>query len=251
MKNFLTLLGREVSACWNKPMGYILAALFLSTTGGSFIRTIRANMSEGSPIAIVDSMIGIPGSFVLPAMILVIAGLTMRLLAEEKSTGTIEMLMTAPVTDRQVILSKYAGTMINFTLMLAPTFAFPVILQHNSPGIQLPPPANFVTSYLFIMLLASTFIATGLLVSGLTSNQVVAAIGTLCVIGSLVVLPGLLANRFSQPLIRSYIAPLGPDTQMAPFLKGALETQPFVFHGSLTLLFLFLSTRILETRKWK
>ena len=65
------------------------------------------------------------------------------------------------------------------------------------------------------------------------------------------VLPGLLASRFSQPLVRGYIAPLGPDMQMAPFLNGALETQPFVFHGSLTLLFLFLSTRILEARKWK
>ncbi len=251
MRNFTTLWRREIAACWNNPMGYILAAIFLTTTGSRFIRGIVASMEVGKPVSVVHSLLDISSSFILPSTILVIVGLTMRLLSEEKKSGTIELLMTAPVTDAEVIGSKFAGALFNFTLILTPTLLFPLILQHYSANLDVPQTSILFCAYLFIMLLASFYTSLGLLISALTSNQVIAAISTLCAITAATILPVLVLERTQHTALRAFTSYLDPSLQMKPFLNGSIDSQPIVLYTTLTLFCLFVSTRLLEMRKWK
>jgi ABC-2 type transport system permease protein len=170
----------------------------------------------------------------------------MRLLAEERKSGTIEVLMTAPVTDWDIVLSKFFGSLAFYVFLWIPTLIYILILRWYSE-IDLGP---VFTGYLGTILLGAMFIAIGLFCSSFTRNQVVAAIASfviITIIWTLGIFRIFVSGTFAQGLI-DYLSVF---EHFREFSKGIIDTRPLVYYLSSTVLFLFFSARVVESSKWR
>jgi ABC-2 type transport system permease protein len=180
--------------------------------------------------------------------------LTMRLFAEERSTGTLEVLMTAPLTDWQVVLCKFAAAFAFYLLLWLPTLLYlPVLLDWNwstwTPGID---PFPVLSSYIGLALAGAMFLALGLFVSNLVRSQMVAALIALA-LGLVFIVVGIWRPDIDTggPLYQVlyfFTVPLHFDRS---FSRGIVDTRNVVLYVSLTLFFLFLTVRSLESRRWR
>lgn len=235
MKNTLTITVKEIKSYLLSPMAYIIIAIFLALTGfffGSSSATYSATSLSGF-----FSAAGL-------GILLLTAVLTMRLLAEERKIGTIELLLTAPVRDSEIIISKFLGSLTILVMMIVLTFYYPLLLKiFGDPDFGL-----IATGYLGLFLLSCASLAIGIFASSLTSNQLVAA----------VVAGGILFGLWYIGSAASYLpAPLSEvigyfslSTYFPSFLEGIIDTRGIVYYLSVTVLFLFLATRSLENSRW-
>lgn len=184
--------------------------------------------------------------FFSPILITVV---TMRLFSEEKRSGTLETLLTAPVTETELVLGKYFGAFSFLVLVLSMALSAVYILQFLSPGLTSVDSGAFLGCAIAVLLFSGYCAAIGLLASLLTSNQVVAAICCFC--GTLVPLLG--------PMILPYLPFCGdgvvqyfsvPD-QVADFAMGSIDFRPLVLYSTLIIFVLFLSVQLLESRRWR
>ncbi|NBP77857.1 MAG: ABC transporter permease, partial [Proteobacteria bacterium] len=155
---------RELYAYLVSPMAYAVASVFLLVNGFIFFLILAQGFAEANLKAILPTT-----AFLL---LLVIPVLTMRLVAEERSSGTIELLMTFPLTDAQVVVGKFLATLITYALMLVPTLAYVLIIVIYGATEWGP----IMSAYIGLLLLGGAFISLGLFASSLTRNQIVAAI---------------------------------------------------------------------------
>jgi ABC-2 type transport system permease protein len=178
-------------------------------------------------------------------MFLVAPLLTMRLLSEEYRTGTIETLMTAPVSDAQVVIGKFLGALVFFVFMLLPTAAYVAVLQIlGRPDLGL-----VGASYVGLLLMGAEFLAVGLFCSALTRNQILA--GTLALVLLLVLwLLGAFAERVAGPL-RPVLEYGGTMAHFRPFTDGRVAFQDVVYFLTVTAFWLFLAVRALESKRWR
>jgi len=175
-------------------------------------------------------------------LFLLIPIITMRLFAEERKAGTLELLLTAPVRESQVVLAKYVASMAVVLAMIALTGAYGIVLAaFGSPDL-----GPIYSGYIGLALLASTLVSLGLIVSALTSNQVVAAIVTIGISFLLWTIDSL-AGMLPEGLERILIS-LSLLAHFTPFATGALYTSDVGFFVSTTLLALFLAMRALARR---
>jgi len=184
--------------------------------------------------------------FWMPVLVTVI---TMRLFAEEKRAGTIETLMTAPVSDVQVVLGKYAGALTFLLIATAPAVGQVFLLDFLSPGIDYVDPGAVAGGCLMVVSLSAFCVSIGLVVSLMTRNQIVAAICCFC---------GVLV-----PLLAGYLVsvlPLGSEalvgyvsvhSYLLDYTRGSVDTRPLIMHASGTLFLVFTAVKILESRRWK
>lgn len=235
MRNTLTITAKEFKSYLTSPMAYIIIGIFLALSG-FFFGNSSATYSETSIRGFLEI-----GSLLL---LLLIAVLTMRLLAEEKKLGTIELLLTAPVRDSEIILGKFFGSLGIIMVMLVLTFYYPILLMvFGSPDI-----GPMAAGYLGLFLLSCASLAIGIFASSLTSNQIVAAVVTggilfgLWFLGSLAdYLPVAMGDVIGYFSLSSYF----PD-----FMTGIIDTRGVVYYLSVTALFLFLAIRSLENSRW-
>jgi ABC-2 type transport system permease protein len=233
MRNFLPLLGKELRALFYSPIAYIIIAVFLFLMGYSFTLTLFLN-KFATLIHIFFQSAGL--------LLLLIPIITMRLFAEERKAGTLELLLTAPVRESQVVLAKYLASMAVVLAMIALTGAYGIVLgMFGSPDW-----GPIYSGYVGLALLASTLVALGLTISALTSNQVVAAIVTIG-ISFLMWTIDSLASMMPEGLERILIS-LSLLAHFTPFATGALYTSDLGFFVSSTLLALFLAMRALARR---
>ena len=236
MRNVLTLFRREINASFLSPMAYVAATFFLFISGIYFYNILVLSR-EVTLRYTLESV-----SFFLMCVTPLV---TMRLFAEEKKSGTMEVLMTAPVSDLQVVLGKFLGAMGFFLAMLAPTgvYVLAVSLVGN------PEYGAIIAAYAGMLLMGGLFVSIGLFVSSLTSNQIVAAIVTFI---SLICLwiAGYLSLQTRWPL-SAFLDYIGVAGHLDSFLKGVIDTRDVIYYLSLTAYFLFLSVRSLETRRWR
>jgi len=175
-------------------------------------------------------------------LFLLIPIITMRLFAEERKAGTLELLLTAPVRESQVVLAKYVASMAVVLAMIALTGTYGIVLAlFGSPDL-----GPIYSGYIGLALLASTLVSLGLIVSALTSNQVVAAIVTIGISFLLWTIDSL-AGMMPEGLERILIS-LSLLAHFTPFATGALYTSDVGFFVSTTLLALFLAMRALARR---
>jgi ABC-2 type transport system permease protein len=216
-------------------MAYIVIGIFLALTG-FFFGSSSATYSETS----ISGFLQI-GSLLL---LLLTAVLTMRLLAEERKLGTIELLLTAPVRESEIILGKFLGSLGIIAVMLVLTFYYPILLKvFGDPDI-----GPIATGYLGLFLLSCASLAIGIFASSLTSNQIVAAVVTggilfgLWFLGSAAdYLPRALGDVIGYFSLSNYF----PD-----FITGIIDTRGIIYYLSVTALFLFLAIRSLENSRW-
>lgn len=234
--NTLVIARREIAAFFVSPIAYLVGAAFLFLTGLFFVFTVV--IGRVATLAQVFQVISIILIFVAPV-------LTMRLLAEESRSGTLELLLTAPVRDWEVVLGKFMAAFTFFAAMLAPTLYYLFLLtRYGSPDI----PVTF-SGYLGVILLGAVLISFGMLTSAMSANQIVAAVLgvtlslTFWMFGALAnVFPGATGDLFAYLSIQDHFF---------DFLAGLISSANLVYFLSVTAASLFLATRVLEVRRWR
>lgn len=171
MTNILAITKREFMAYFYSPLAYVIMTAFLFFSGMTFFLIVRGT-GDSNSLRYLLQFLGWILAFVSPMI-------TMRLIAEEKKTGTIEILMTAPVTDTQIVLAKFFGTLCFLGLLLLPTILYGVLLERWNAN---PDWGQILSTYLGLLLLSSAFFSIGILISALSTNQIVAAMVTFVVL---------------------------------------------------------------------
>ena len=246
MNGILATLQRELKAYFYSPLAYVVLCFLLVVNGIVFALILSFLNDPMSPAGRpLDLFFG--GTFFFWLVVVFAAPvLTMRLLAEERRSGSIEVLMTAPVTEGQVVAGKYLAALLFYAFLWLPTLAYAGIVAYNSEidwGVV-------GSGYLGILLVGALFLAVGTFASAMTSNQIIAAVM------SFAILLGLFAFSLVQYLangqvLKDALAYLSIPQHMEEFAKGVVDTRRLVFYVTTTLFFLFLTSRALEARKWR
>jgi len=246
MTGTLAILRRELRAYFFSPLAYILLTFFLLVQGYTF-SIIVAYLSDprypaGKPLELFF------GQTIFTWLVLIFTGtfLTMRLISEELRSGTIETLMTAPVSETQVVIGKYAAAVLFYLFLWAPTLVYVAIVRAFTPVDWGP----IAASYVGIVGIGALFLAVGIFASATAKNQIVSAIITffcLLVLFSI----GLLENLASGQEGKKVLGHLNLWTHMDDFAKGIVDTRHLVYYASAIGLFLFLTTRALAAKKWR
>ncbi|MFN7470596.1 MAG: ABC transporter permease subunit [Roseiflexaceae bacterium] len=236
MRTALVIARREILAYFISPIAYLVSAMFLLISGFLF-----------SLILIQSQQASMDGLFLNVTVVLIFIAplLTMRLLADEQKSGTLEILLTAPVRDWEVVVGKYLAAMALFGVMLLCTLYYPIILWRIGGNPDWGP---VLTGYLGIILLSSAMFAIGTLTSSLTENQIVAAVlgfGILLLMW-LIDAAGNLATGATD-LLRYLSLP----AHYNDFARGAINIEDVVYYLSVTFVALFLATRSLESRRYR
>jgi ABC-2 type transport system permease protein len=182
--------------------------------------------------------IAIIAMFLLP-------GLTMRLLAEEKRQGTIELLQTSPLTNWQITLGKFAGAWLFYLAMLAATGVFiSLLFVFGNPETQ-----PLLVGYLGLFLVGGCFIALGLLFSAFTENQIIAFVSALAM--NLILLSIGWLSSFTGPTLSSILTYLSPIDHLDDFTKGILDSKHVIFYASFIFALLLFTHLVLESARWR
>ena len=178
--------------------------------------------------------------------------ITMRLFAHEKFSGTFETLMTTPVTDGQVVLAKFTAAMVFYALMWLPLLSCLFIVRHYTYEAAGFDPGTIGSTYLGILLLGGLFVSLGCCASALTRSQGIAAMISLA-FGASVFMLAYIADQLPAHAgwQTQALACFAFFDQMRDFVRGVVDTRPVVLLVSLSMLFLFLTLRVVESRRWK
>jgi ABC-2 type transport system permease protein len=247
---FLALLRKELRAYFVSPLVYVVAAVFYALTGFFFYTQLVYFVQYGFGFNIIGNfwvafLAGAPYS-VSMVLLLVVPLLTMRLLAEEKKLGTIELLLTYPLRDGTIVAAKFTACTLVLALLLAGTLAYPAFLAGT---IQPLPWQPVVASYLGLLLLGVSFTACGIFVSSLTDSQVVAAVGTL---GMLMLFWAVSWNEAAiNPAALRAAAALAMFDHFEPFAKGVVDAGDVAYFVAVSVFFVFCTLRALEARHWR
>lgn len=247
MNNLVALTARELKSFWYSPLAYVVGALFLLLQGWVFWLLVAIMNDPRMDPSWTMSQFFFGGTFYFWFAILVIAPLlTMRAFSEEKRTGTIEFLLTAPVTDGQVVLSKFLGAWIIYVSLWALTLVFFFILRAFTAFDWGP----MITGFLGTWLLGAVLLSIGVLASSLTRNQVIAALLSFVVI-LLLFSVGILEVFVHDPEAGAVIRYCSLTEHLQDFSKGILDTRPVVFYATLTAIMLFLTGRVISSPRWR
>lgn len=249
MSIFWALLRRELSAFFFSLTGYVIIAAVTLVIGSSFVMLIR-NLGT-DPVSMPVTELFFNSMMYWLIVILMTPVITMRLFALEKASGTFETLMTTQVGDVQVVAAKFLGALIFYLVAWLPTLACLAIVQRFTGQPKLDP-GTVGGMYFGIFLSGSLFLSLGCLASSLTRSQMVAAVVSLAV-GVLLFILGYMA----QALPDAGQSPASPlfyfnfFRQMEDFTRGLVDTQVVIFYLSATFFLLFLTLRVVESRRWK
>jgi ABC-2 type transport system permease protein len=244
LPSFYACVRREVRGLFTTPIPYFVLFLFVLISGiyfwGSLVNTNRVGFRD------VFMRLAEFGFFLFPL-------LTMAAFARERAEGTIEVLMTAPVSEGAVTVSKFIGTMVFYLAMLLPTVAYYVVLREIGREIGKPDPGPVYASYLGMVLAGGFFVSLGLFASALTSSQILAAILSWVLMVILWISSGIsTVMGFAGSWLGDVLEFLDPlDLHLAPFLRGVIDLRDVVFYLSFTVFFLFLAARSVEARMWR
>lgn len=250
MRAWWTLVRRELSGYFVSWTGYVVIAVVVFLLGLTFAIMLQMlNASEtNKPITEVFY-----DSFSLWLILLLASPMiTMRTFAHEKFCGTFETLMTTPVSDMQVVLAKFSGAMIFYLLMWSPLLACIFVVRQYSND---PTPLDFGTlgsTFLGITLLGALYVSLGCFASSLSRNQIIAAMIAVAFGVSLFLLSFLSYALTGQTGWATKIfTHVSLIEHMRDFARGVVDLRPLVFYLSLTVLFLFLTLKSVESRRWK
>jgi ABC-2 type transport system permease protein len=233
--NTFVIAKREIAAFFVSPIAYVVGAAFLFITGIFFVFTI-----------VFDGVATLIGVFQVTSVILLFVApiLTMRLLSEEDRAGTLELLLTAPVRDWEVVLGKFLAAFLFFVAMLVPMLYYLFLLtRYGNPDIPVT-----LSGYLGIILLGAMLISFGTLTSAMSANQIVAAVLGIALSLTFWLASGL-ASTFQGPL-GNLFEYLSVQEHFFDFVQGLITSTNIIYFLSITAISLFLATRVLEVRRW-
>lgn len=245
MRGFVPILKRELFALFVTPLAWVLIALFLFYQGFHFMLLVSSFAGDGGVSEQGPLQLFLGGTIFHYLPILFICPLlTMRAFSEERRSGTIESLLTAPVTPLGVVLAKYVASFVMYLVMWLPTLAYAWILSRYG-GVEM---RTVVTAYLAILLTGMAYVAIGVMTSALTSSQLVAAL-----ISGLTLIALFLASML-ESLDPGMLHDIGHyvsiSSMMSEFARGVIDSRRLVFMATLVLLPLFLTVRTVESWRW-
>lgn len=238
MSRAIAIAKRELNSYFVSPVAYVTMTLFLLACGTLFWDDFR----PGQPVAMRSLL-----EWMVWLLVLVIPMLSMGLLAQEWATGTIETMMTAPIDESEMVLGKFLGSFFFFVVLLLPTIIY-VILLKTFGQLDVGPIA---CGYLGIVLVGALFIAVGLFCSSLTHSQVVAAVTAAAMLFVITIVPWWVAASVSLSDVQRKVVEQGVYNRYADFARGMLDLGNVVFFVAATAVFLFLTVKVLESRRWK
>ena len=235
IRNIAAVAEREVRSYFTSPVAWVVTAMFIAMWGYLFAAIVAGREANLRPLL---SNVSVTFLFAAPL-------LTMRLLAEEARTGTLELLLTQPLRDAELVLGKYFGSIVFLLFMLAMTLYFPILLEKFGN----PDEGPMVGGYIGVLLQGMAFLAIGLMASAMSANQIIAAAVTFV---SLLML--WLADALSRVLS-------GPASQVAQYIsitkrfedmpRGVIDTKDVIFFLSVIVACLFITTQIIGARRWR
>jgi ABC-2 type transport system permease protein len=254
MRNTLTIAAKEIRGYFVSPIAYLLMALFglifgfffYSATAYFVMAGMRQQMGGGAgPMSINDYVVApllgnasVVGLFLIPLI-------SMRLFAEEKRTGTIELLLTSPIHDWEIVLGKWLGAMVMYICILLVAAANVALLfAYGSPDWR-----PILTGFLGLLLQGGTVLAIGTFISTTTRNQIIAGAATFAICLLLWVLSWV--SSYNEAGWAQAIAYCSILTHFEPFSKGVIDTKDLVFYLSAIFLGLFMTARSLESLRWR
>ena len=246
MNGIRVTFARELRAYFFSPLAYGVLASFLFINGITFATLI--GYLNDAPSAVGAPMEYFFGGTILFWLALAFVGpiLPMRLLSEERRSGSLEILMTAPVTETQVVVGKYLAALTFYLVLWAPTVLYAVIVASYSKLDWGP----LASAYLGVLGIGALFLSIGLFASGISRNQIVAALVGFALVFALFIL-GLLEFMVNNESLRQVLSYLNLIQHMEDFSKGIVDTRRLVYYLSGTVFFLFLTSRALAANKWR
>jgi len=250
MRKFLVLLGREMRGYFYSPVAYIVLVFFLLVSGVDFYFQISFMNQRQLQYTVQEAFFN--SVFFWFAFVLIFPLITMRLFAEEFKLGTIEPLMTAPVRDWQVVLSKFFGALIFYLILWLPTLIYFWIFQSVTHQPAAGSRGAYFGAYLMLLLLGMFYLSIGCLASALTKNQIVAAVISFCVI-TLHFFSGLISFMMSEvsSSTRQLLGYFSAIEQMGALSRGEIDTRPMVLYVTMTIVMLTLTYHAFQSRKWR
>jgi len=253
MRNILAIAGKELRGYFASPIGYVLIGFFALLFGWFFYTLVAfferqsMQMAGGPGGAMnVNQMLITPlllNSTVV--MLLVFPLITMRTYAEEKRSGTIELLLTAPITDFEIIMGKFLGALALFAGMLSVTLLhMGLLFAYGNPEWK-----PIATGYLGLLLMGGSFLSLGLFISSLTKNQIVAGMITFSVFLLLWVINWV--STFVSPEAQTIINYLSVTEHFDDFARGIIDTRHIVYYLSFIATGLFLTMKSVDSERWR
>lgn len=235
MKNIKTIYLKELKSYFNSPVAYIVIIVFLVIVGWFF--TNGFFQSDFATLRAMFDMVPFVFLFFIPAI-------TMRSFSEEKKQGTIELLLTKPVQDYELVIGKFLAAMVLTLITLLPTIIY-LITVINLGSVD---PGPIIGGYLGLILMAAVYIGIGNLASSLTENQVIAFIISFVIIFALFMIGKFLVQV--SPTLVTVFEYISMDYHYTNMSRGVIDSRNLIYYFSMIFLTIFLTKVSLESRKW-
>ncbi len=254
MRNAVAIARKELRSYFASPIAYVVIGTFVLLFGYFFFalvaffqqQSLQMSMGMGQQNMNINQML--VGPLLMNASVIILFFLpmiTMRTYAEEKRSGTMELLLTSPLTDWQIILGKFLGAMFLYAAMLGVTLIHVALLfVYGNPEWK-----PVLTGYLGLLLMGGCFLSVGLLISSMTKNQIVAGALTFAVFLLLWVINWI--GTFVGPTAQAVLAHLSITDHFDDFAKGVIDTKHLVYYVSFITFGLFLTAKSVDTERWR
>ena len=234
-----TIAKRELTSLFYSPIAYVVLGIFALGTSLIFVQYFQ----PGLPASLRLTFNGL-----IWLMIFLVPAISMRLISEEFRTGTVELLLTSPVSDTQVIIGKWLGAMGFFATLLAPLLVLALVLELNAS----PDWGPILTGMFGLVLVAGLYLAIGTFASALTQNQIIAFLVTIFIICLMTIAMYFMPRAQWVPLgLSRAMLYINVNTQFDTFNKGLLALPNVIYFVSGIVLFLFMAIKTLESRRWR
>jgi ABC-2 type transport system permease protein len=252
VRNILAIAHKELRSYFSSPMAYIIIGFFALPFGVFFYLYLDAFVRQGMQMAEMGGSMNVNQQVIRYVLqnasviiLFIMPMITMRTYAEEKRSGTIELLLTSPVTDLEIILGKFFGALGLYVAMLLVTLLYIAILfVYGNPEWR-----PLVACYLGLLLMGGAFLSLGLLISSTTNNQIVAGIVSFIVFLMLWIV-GWFADT-AGPIMGTITRYLSITEHFDDFSKGIIDTKHVIYYLSLITLGLFLTAKSVDSERWR
>jgi len=254
MRNVMAIAGRELRSYFASPIAYVVIGFFALVFGYMYVGVMNWFVQQGMQMGMGGGpqSLNINQQMIRPLLLnmtvvflLLVPLITMRTYSEEKRSGTIELLLTSPITDLEIVLGKFFGALALYAVMLAVTLIhFGLLFWFGRPEWK-----PLLTAYLGLLLFGASFISIGLFISSLTKNQIVAGTATFAVFLLLWIVDWI-GSSFG-PTTESVFKYLSMTGHLDDFIKGVIDTKHLVYYISFIVFGLFLTARSVDTERWR
>lgn len=260
MRSLYAIYRKEVGQYFVSPVAYVFVGVFLILCGFFFDRILTFFIENSLSMEMQSMRFGVPPEIDVPGQVMrnffsVLSSLilfltpvlTMGVYAEERKRGTMELLMTSPVTEAQIVLGKFLASLTLFAIMMLPTVSYITYMYLRSE--PRPPWGLMLAGYAGVLLLGGGLLALGSFISSLTENQIIAAVLTFGAFLMLWVLD--LGVRSASTVVGDLLQYLSVIHHYDDFARGIIDTSSVIYYLSVIMLFLFLTVRSVDSMRWR